>query len=127
MTYDASSRKEVRKAEKEARQTALARLELLKSIMSTQAGRLWMLERLERCHVFATSFSADPLQMSFLEGERNIGLQDFSEIMNACPEQYVQMMHERNVKEQEHGRNSSPGSDAGSDDDSDLPGDDRAE
>src|SRR6266702_1556336 len=96
--YDASNRKDVRKAEKAARQQERTRQDIIKGIMSVAGGRSWMLDILESCHVFASSFSIDSSRMAFSEGERNVGLQLLNDIMAACPDQYVVMMRERNER-----------------------------
>jgi hypothetical protein len=57
-----------------------------------------MLDLLEQCHVFQTSFSTNALSMAAAEGERNIGLILLGEIMAACPAEYVRMMEERNAR-----------------------------
>jgi hypothetical protein len=100
MTYNASERKDVRRAEKDARVAERHEQEVLVSIMGTIAGREWMCALLERCHVFASSFSDNAGAMAFAEGERNIGLQLLNGIMAACPAQYVLMMGERNERRQ---------------------------
>jgi hypothetical protein len=49
------------------------------------------------CNIWGSTFTTDThgRRDAFLEGQRNIGLRLFSEIMRACPEQYVQMMRDR--------------------------------
>lgn len=96
---DFSNRKDVRKAEKEGKLAERQRQEMVKGIMSLRPGRAWMLERLERCHLFSTTFNGDPLQSAFNEGQRNIGLQDLTDIMAACPNHYITMMLERNERD----------------------------
>lgn len=97
--YNASDRKLIRKAEKDAKLAELQRREVISGIMSVGPGRSWMLGRLESAHVFATSYNENALAMAFAEGERNQGLQLLSDIMWACPQQYIQMMVERNERD----------------------------
>lgn len=99
MSFNAAERKDVRKAEKDAKIAERQRHETVAGIMSVMPGRAWIADKLEECHVFASSFSTDPLQMAFHEGERNIGLRLLNDIMAACPNQYVVMMQERNTKD----------------------------
>jgi len=97
--YNAGERKDVRRAEKEGKIRERERLEVIKSLMSVKGGRGWMLEKLEGCHIFRTSFSTDPLQMAFMEGERRQGLLLLNDIMQSCPDQYILMMRERNERD----------------------------
>src|SRR6266704_2332873 len=98
-TYNASERKDVRRAEKEAKLAERQRHEITTYIMSTAPSRAWMYDKLEICHVFRSSFSTDALAMAFAEGERNIGLQLVGDIMVACPDDYILMMREANERE----------------------------
>jgi hypothetical protein len=140
MPYDASNRKDVRAAERQARLADQQRREIITGIMSVAPGRRWMCELLETCHIFATSFSDVALRMSFMEGQREIGLRLLMDIMGACPNSYVQMMEERNARQSAadarfvrrdspdgDGRDKGPGADdsPGSDDSADFD-DDRA-
>jgi len=98
MPYDASNRRDVRTAQKQAKVAEQQRKEIMNGIMSVAPGRKWMCELLETCHIFATSFSDSQLRMAFMEGQREIGLRMLSDIMGACPDQYVEMMRERNAR-----------------------------
>jgi hypothetical protein len=97
--YNAAERKDVRRAEKEAKLAETNRREIINYIMSTNPSRAWMHDVLEACHVFRSSFSADSLQMAFAEGERNVGLRMLVDIMTICPDQYILMMREENVRQ----------------------------
>lgn len=119
MLYNAAERKDVRRAEKEAKTAERQRHEIVTYIMSTTPSRAWMHDRLESCHVFASSYSPDALAMAFAEGERNIGLQLLNDILQACPENYILMMREENDRRIARERRSSEkpnGGDSGSDD-----------
>lgn len=123
MTYNAGNRQDVRRLEKQAKIEDAARKEVVASIMSTEGGRSWMHDRLSGCHIFATSFSLNAYETAFREGERNQGLQLVNDVMQACPDQYVQMMREANVRYQladtrisGSNREDSYGGDSGSDD-----------
>src|SRR5438034_7377082 len=98
MAYNASERKDVRRAEKEAKLAERQRYEITSYIMSTAPSRAWMHDKLETCHVFRSSFATDALAMAFAEGERNIGLQLLNDIMQACPNNYILMMEEANER-----------------------------
>ena len=99
MEYNAADRRDIRKAEKEAKLRELQRREIVTGIMSVSPGRDWMLDVLEFCHIFATSFSSESLNMAFAEGQRSVGLRLLGDIMSACPDSYVQMMRERNERD----------------------------
>lgn len=99
MPYDASNRRDIREAQKQAKVADQQRKEIVNGIMSVDAGRRWMCDLLEICHIFATSFSDVDLRMAFMEGQREIGLRLLMDIMASCPDQYVQMMRERNERQ----------------------------
>lgn len=96
--YDASNRKEVRKAEKAARLADVQRLEFLRSVMSTPPGRAWIYDLLTECSIFASTFRPDASYSAFLEGTRKIGLMFLADLMKACPDQYLPMVQEANAK-----------------------------
>ena len=98
MTYNAANRKDVRRVEKQARLNDRARKETVGGLMSTQAGREWVYQRLTQCHVFATSFSLNAYEAAFREGERNVGLQILNDVQQ-FPDEYVLMMREANVRD----------------------------
>jgi hypothetical protein len=98
MPYDASNRRDVRAAEKQAKLVEQQRREIVQGIMSVAPGRSWICDLLESCHIFHTSFSDSGLRMAFAEGQREIGIRLLSDIMGACPDQYVLMMRERNER-----------------------------
>jgi hypothetical protein len=98
MAYNAANRKDVREAEKRAKLEELQRREIVVHLMDTMAGRKWILDILETCHIFQTSFTPHSGQTAFREGERNIGLRILMDVMDACPDQYVLMMRERNER-----------------------------
>jgi hypothetical protein len=98
MSYNAANRKDVRRLEKQARLDEAARLETTRFLMGTTNGRQWVFEHLDRCHVFASSFSLNAQEAAFKEGERNVGLRLLNDVMLASPDEYVQMMREENVR-----------------------------
>ncbi len=101
--YNAAERTHVKAAARQARLADRARIDVLVSVMSTPGGRAWVLDILERCSIFATTFTGDALRSAFAEGQRNVGLFVLNDIMQTCPDQYVLMMQERNA------RNATPG------------------
>ena len=110
---NAASRKEIRRKEKEARQAERDRGVVILETMSTKNGRGYVWDQLAAAHVFATSYSPDALQMAFAEGERNFGLRLLNDIIEWCPEQFIQMMREQNERRISpgHGNDADPGDD----------------
>src|SRR5262245_7475991 len=98
MAYNAGERKDVRRAEKDAKLAEQQRRETITQIMDSIPGRRWMLEKLEECHVFRTSFHREPTAMAFAEGQRDIGLKLLNDIMVSCPDHYILMMRESNER-----------------------------
>ena len=98
MTYDASDRKSIRKAEKASRLADRARQEVIVNLMSTTFGRAWLWDILTSCHVFGQTFSPDPLMTAFSEGRRAVGLALLADVMSACPDQYITAAREANVR-----------------------------
>ena len=98
MTYNAGKRKDIRAAEKAARQADRARQEVIVNLMSTTFGRAWLWDILTSCHVFGQTFSSDPLMTAFAEGRRAVGLALLADVMSACPDQYITAAREANVR-----------------------------
>ncbi len=107
MTYDASDRKSIRKAEKAARLADRARQEVIVNLMSTTFGRAWLWDLLSSCHVFGQTFSPDPLMTAFSEGRRSVGLALLADVMLACPDQYITAAREANVRHNSNDRSTS--------------------
>ena len=121
--YNAADRKDIRRAEKEAKLFEQQRREVMVDLMSTMPKRRWMLEILEACHVFATSFNRDSHTMAFMEGQRDIGLRLLNDIMASSPDEYILMMRENNERRSASERTRSQdanGRDQGSDPSADL-------
>jgi hypothetical protein len=97
--FNAAERQHVREAEKAAKLDLEERRQFVVAAMSHSAGRRYFCARLVACHVFSSSFSTNAMQMAFAEGERNQGLQLLNDLMQFCPDEYVQMMREYNARE----------------------------
>lgn len=95
MTYDASDPKQVKEKAKIAKADEKAKENFVLTLMGSREGRLFTRELLEGCHVFHSSFAADPYKTAFAEGERNVGLKVLGLIMASCPDRYVEMMKEK--------------------------------
>jgi hypothetical protein len=113
MSANAADRKQIRHLEKQAKLADAQRRAVITSLMSTTFGREWMWDKLSECHMFVTTFNGDALQSAFMEGQRAIGLSMLSDIMIACPDQYIQAMRESNERSSLDERRSSPVDDGG--------------
>lgn len=118
MTYDASNRKDVRRAEKAADIAERNRINYLIAAMGTLQGRVWFHDLLTACHIFADPFTGDALREAHSKGERNVGLRIYTEIVTHCPDHFVTMMKEATIhKEIQDGRRPDPAADpVGADD-----------
>ena len=96
MAYDASNRKDIRNAEKDAKVDEIMRVDFLRAAMSTIQGRAFFHDFLEFCHLFADPFSGDALLEAYRKGERNVGLRTFADLLAHCPDYYIQMVKEAN-------------------------------
>lgn len=98
--YDASNRKDVRKAEKASRLAARDDADAVIKIMADSFGRAWMWRKLTAARIFDDPFTGDPLVEAYNKGNRNFGMILLSDIMHHCPEQYLQMTREATQNEQ---------------------------
>lgn len=96
MPYDASDRKQVRKAEKLVKLAERNRASILVQLASTAAGREYLWNELSESHIFASTYSDNSQRMAFLEGQRSSGLRLLDAIMQSCPDQFIQAMREAN-------------------------------
>jgi hypothetical protein len=96
MPYDASNRKDIRRAEKEAKADDLQRINYLQAAMSHAAGRAWFYDLLEFCHLFNDPFTGNALIEAYRKGERNVGLRIFADLLAHCPDYYIQMVKDAN-------------------------------
>src|SRR5262245_6449683 len=130
MAYDAGNRRDVRALEKQAKLADQQRREIVTGIMSVEPGRRWMHDILTACHIVSTSFSDVGLRMAFMEGQREVGIRLLTDIMGACPDQYIQMMREANGRassndaRSQRNRSNVDRSDSVADADDDTGGDD---
>jgi hypothetical protein len=98
MPYNAGERKDVRRAEKTAKLIDEAHARFLSVSMSTTEGRRWFHALFESCHIFNDPFSGNALLEAYSKGERNVGLRLFADVVAVCPDQYIIMMHEAQIR-----------------------------
>ncbi|AIN17501.1 hypothetical protein CH54_1410 [Yersinia rochesterensis] len=63
-------------------------------LMGTAEGRRFIWRQLSLSGVFTTSFTGETNSTMFNEGRRNYGLNLFSDVMDACPNEYMIMANE---------------------------------
>ncbi|CNK23315.1 Uncharacterised protein [Yersinia frederiksenii] len=63
-------------------------------LMGTVEGRRFIWRLLSLSGVFTTSFTGETNSTMFNEGRRNYGLTLFSDVMTACPDEYLIMANE---------------------------------
>ena len=94
-TYDTGDGEQVNKARKKSARTRANRLDFVAAAMTTEQGRAWFFDHLNRCRVFKTPYSAEsPQDTAFRCGELNVGLQILDDIQTAAPELYITMISE---------------------------------
>jgi hypothetical protein len=98
MTYDASSRKDIRKAEKAAALAASADIDVLRWIMAAPPGRAWMYRFLATAGLFHEPFvPTNQHATAFNLGRINVAKPIWGLIFQHCPNQYVLMMQEQEL------------------------------
>jgi len=89
---------------------------VIRQLMNSQVGRLWIWEQLAACHLFENIAYFDgegAIQKTyFAAGERNIGLKLLADVQRLCPKEYVLAMEENTKLEQDNGRRSRTGPDS---------------
>ena len=98
MTYDASNRKDIRRAEKLTDQLATDNLQFLRAMMDTVPGRRWVYHHLAECQTFVDVPTFEPYHDYFSAGRRSIGLRLMADLLTHCPTQYNQMLGEEHVR-----------------------------
>ena len=96
LPYDAGDPVAVKERTKAARRHEDANKKVLRQLMGSNEGRAWTYELLSLCHVYQSAFSTNAMTMACAEGERNIGLRILADLMQACPERYIEMLKEAN-------------------------------
>lgn len=104
MTYDASNRKDIRRAEKAARVQDSDRRGFVRASMSSTSGRSWFYQLLASCHLFHVLPPTNPLNREFEQGERNIGIQIYNDVLAFCPDLYLLMLHEAHTRDLSNAR-----------------------
>jgi predicted glycosyl hydrolase (DUF1957 family) len=96
---DLNDPKVVKQLEADAKARAQMDADTLVRLMDTQSGRAFIWRSLESSHVFASSFTSDPLLMAFNEGQRVKGVELVTQLMKHCPKNYILMAEEANARD----------------------------
>jgi hypothetical protein len=91
---NAADEGQVREAEKKVRLVRDRELNDIRHILSSPQGRRFLWRYLSACGVYKISFDHSGSITSFNEGMRNIGLKLLSDVTDASPEAYIEMMKE---------------------------------
>jgi hypothetical protein len=66
----------------------------LRAVLATDAGRRYVWYLLGQTGLYRTSFATHSNQMSFNEGQRNVGLKLQAEVIEVDPSAYLKMINE---------------------------------
>lgn len=69
-------------------------------IMQTEQGRRFIYSLLEKSYIFKTTMQGNSWSF-FYEGMRNLGLIVYQDIMEVCPDRYIEMCREAKKIKQE--------------------------
>jgi hypothetical protein len=95
MGYDANDPKQIAKAKKQAEFNDALKLDVIRGIMASPAGRQWIYGILERCHIYGNPFTPGQSDSTaFNLGEANIGRIFLSDVQSAAPDLYLTMIQE---------------------------------
>ncbi len=89
------------KAQKDERRQRQQQLNDICAVMDTPEGRRLIWRLLEKSHMFKTSYGGRTNDFIFNEGERNIGIFIFDEVIEANSELYLLMQKEQIDKAKE--------------------------
>lgn len=71
----------------------------IRTLMNTTEGSRFILRLVNFTGPYRSSFNTEALTMAFLEGQRNVGNLLISELLEACPEQYVRLITEAKINQ----------------------------
>jgi hypothetical protein len=89
--FNASDEEAVKDKEKDLKNDRLQQLEDIKYILNTDAGKRFFQRFFEDGHVFRTSMTGNSYTY-FQEGERNLALRYFGDIVEVCPEKVTELI-----------------------------------
>lgn len=97
--FNAADPTEVNNARKKSGRERSERLRVLQALMQHKDGRKWIYGLLDRCHIYTNPFTPGQWDVtSFKCGEENIGLMIQADVVDAAPEEYLQMCKENSSR-----------------------------
>lgn len=90
MTQETKSKRKERMEAQEVLNDVIA-------VMNTAAGRRYVWRLLEQARVFGSSYAHQSNQTFFREGQRNMGLWIFTQVLEASPELFLLMQKEHYI------------------------------
>ncbi len=93
--YNAGDKQQVNNARKKDARERKEELDYIRHIMSTPAGRKWMMKLLNTCKTFSNPIVPGETHYTYHNlGEQNIGKKYLQDINDGAPDDYVRMMKE---------------------------------
>ena len=92
MAEETKSKADEKRAEQEELNDIIA-------VMTEPAGRRYVWRLLEHARVFASSYAHQTNETFFREGQRNVGLWIFTQLLEASPELFLLMQKEHYILE----------------------------
>lgn len=99
--HNAADESQVTNAKKRELRGEELSLDDLRRILETDYGRRFVWGLLGKCGVFELSFNNSGSITAFNEGQRNVGLKYFSDVMKQFPDLYLRMAQEAKQRERE--------------------------
>lgn len=95
MGYDANDEKQVKAAKEKAKLNEALRLDVIRNVMQSAAGRSWIYSILEMCHIYGNPFIPGQQDVTaFNLGQANIGKILLVDVQVATPDLYLTMIQE---------------------------------
>ncbi len=97
---NAADREQVSEGSKRIRRKKDDEIAQILYVMASKDGRAFVYRYLEFCGVYQTSYSREPNETFFREGQRNVGLMLMKDINQAAPGSYLTMLKEAEESKQ---------------------------
>jgi hypothetical protein len=94
--YNASDTRQVKAAIKRSRTERELDDGVLIRLMTDPSGRAWVWRFLSSLHAFHTPYTGENNATNFRCGEQSVGLALITDLLRACPDQFIFMMKEAN-------------------------------
>lgn len=100
LVSNASDARQLKKAKGKVRNKEKEDLNDLAFILSTRQGRNFVWRLMRKAKVFESTFNGESERFSnFLEGQRNLGVAVFADVMKINPEAYLTMIKEQGERQ----------------------------